>query len=249
LRRSRELIAVSEYVQRAIGSLTEARITVIDNPVADRYFSVGDRRMGRGNGAEPPSPPTVLFAGGITRRKNILGLVQAIALLHRDGASVELRIAGGVRDEQYFRGLQQFVAAHSLQRHIRFLGQLAEPALLEEYERCTIVASASHEETAGMIFQQAMAAGVPVVGTRAGGVPSIVCHDESGILTAPGDPAQLAEGLRVTLADPARRWRFAVAGRRIALDRFTVSRAAERTVALYRDMIMRARLPDRDLPI
>jgi len=249
LRRSREVIAVSDYVQRAIGPLTRARITVIDNPVAECYFSVWDRRIGRARRAEVPSRATVLFAGGITRRKNVLGLIQAIELLRRDVVGIELRIAGGVRDEQYYETLEHFVSEHSLQQEVRFLGQLSEPALCEEYERCTVVASASHEETAGMIFQQAMAAGVPVVATRAGGIPSIVTDDQSGILIAPDDLRQLAEALRVTLGDPARRSRFADAGRRIALERFTATRAAARTLEVYRGMLAPGRLPDADLPV
>jgi glycosyltransferase involved in cell wall biosynthesis len=100
-----------------------------------------------------------------------------------------------------------------------------------------------------MIFQQAMAAGVPVVATRAGGIPSIVTDDQSGILIAPDDLRQLAEALRVTLGDPARRSRFADAGRRIALERFTATRAAARTLEVYRGMLAPGRLPDADLPV
>jgi len=235
LRHATDLIAVTDYVRSAVRPLTAARIIVIDNPVASRYFELG----AQGDCADdsPSTSTTVLFAGGIMPRKNLLDLIRAVDLVRRDRPDVELRMAGGIQDRAYFGMLERHVMEHDLGRHVRFLGGLSDGDLLEEYRRCAVVASASREETAGMVFQQAMAAGKSVLGTRVGGVPEIVEHEVTGLLAAAGDVGALAEGLRDLLGDPALRRRLGEAGRRVALRRFTASAAAEKTVALYRELV------------
>jgi glycosyltransferase involved in cell wall biosynthesis len=238
LAHSRNLIAVSEYVRRTIQSLTHARIVVIENPVEERFFRVGEARLNtaRANATRE----RVLFVGAINPRKNILDLLRAVTLALQAGTDLELRIAGGVQDPSYHDVLQRFVREESLQDRVRFLGQLSDTALLSEYECCALVASASHEETAGMVFQQAMAAGAPVLGTRVGGVPFVVRDGETGFLVEPGNLGQLAAALCQLVGSPELRMHLGAAGRRIALERFTTAIAATRTTALYEEMLLGA---------
>jgi len=237
LGRCREVIAVSDYVASAIRPLTPGRITVIENPVAERYFSIGAARSSEDRVAG--AGPTVLFAGGLMRLKNVLDLIRAVELVRTSIPGIELRVAGAVRDPEYFKAAQQYVATRGLGDCVHFLGQLSEPELGREYERCGVVASASHEETAGMVFQQAMAAGIPVVATKVGGIPFIVKDGETGLLVTPGDVQQLAAALGDVLNGPGRRASLGAAGRHEALRRFTPAGVAARTIELYREMAQR----------
>jgi starch synthase len=72
-----------------------------------------------------------------------------------------------------------------------------------------------------------MAAGLPVVATRVGGIPEIVADGETGLLVSPGDPDSLAEALERIVADAALRADFGRAGRRRAVEHFSWSRAAD----------------------
>ena len=72
-----------------------------------------------------------------------------------------------------------------------------------------------------------MAAGLPVVATRVGGIPEIVAGGETGLLVSPGDPESLAEALERIVEDAALRDEFGRAGRRRAVERFSWSRAAD----------------------
>ena len=113
---------------------------------------------------------------------------------------------------------------------VSFLGNQAqvEPIL----ERSDLFLSASETESFGLASLEALACGVPVVATRTGGVPEVVCHGRNGLLSPVGDLEALAESCVALLADPSRREAFAQDGRRWARSRFD----RDAIVARYRDI-------------
>ena len=88
-------------------------------------------------------------------------------------------------------------------------------------------------EGLGTSVLDAMAAGLAVVGTRAGGIPESVVDGETGLLTPPGDAPALARAMAGLLRDAARRRAFGAAGRRRARARFGVDRMVDETAAVY----------------
>jgi glycosyltransferase involved in cell wall biosynthesis len=83
----------------------------------------------------------------------------------------------------------------------------------------------------------AMLAGVPVVATRTGGIPEVVRHLETGLLAAPGDPADLARQIAVALADRAGARERARRGRALVEREFTAEAMVEGTLAVYREAL------------
>jgi glycosyltransferase involved in cell wall biosynthesis len=73
----------------------------------------------------------------------------------------------------------------------------------------------------------------PTVGTRVGGIPESVRHEETGLLVPPGDPASLAAAIERLLANPGEGRRFGAAGRKLMLERFTLSRTGADLASLY----------------
>ena len=84
-----------------------------------------------------------------------------------------------------------------------------------------------------MAVLEAMAAGLPVVATRVGGIPSAVSHGVTGFLVEPRDPAALAQSLDRLLSDAAVRRSMGLAGRARALDHFSAERIVPRIEALW----------------
>ncbi|MBI4418395.1 MAG: glycosyltransferase, partial [Ignavibacteriales bacterium] len=85
----------------------------------------------------------------------------------------------------------------------------------------------SHSESFGYVAVEAMAMGIPVLGTKAGGLPEIVVDQETGFLVPPRDPAALAERLIILLKNKSLRSSMGKRGRRRALELFDFARSVE----------------------
>lgn len=94
----------------------------------------------------------------------------------------------------------------------------------------------SETEGLGTTVLDAFAAGVPVVATRAGGIPEMVVHGETGLLAEVRDAETLAGHVERVLAEPALRERL-VAGGRTRLREFGVDRTAEKILAVYGEVL------------
>ncbi|HSN75857.1 MAG TPA: glycosyltransferase family 4 protein [Anaerolineae bacterium] len=228
LARAADVIAISPYVADFYRSMTAARMHLVENPVADAYFDLPDAT----------EPGVILCAGRIIRRKNVLGLLQAFAELHRSMPEARLRLAGDEHSEpEYAAQCRLFVAEQGLGEAVSFLGWLDEPAMQAEYSRCACLALPSWQETAPVAIEQAMAAGKVVVASNVGGVPHLLANGQAGLLVQPDDSAGLAAALRLALQDDALRQRLGQAARREADQRFRTNVVARQTVAVYEEII------------
>ncbi|BCW68851.1 colanic acid biosynthesis glycosyltransferase WcaL [Arthrobacter sp. NicSoilB4] len=173
-------------------------------------------------------------------------LLAAVAEMLRDGADVELTIAG--EDESggggYRRELERLIDVHVLQHHVRLLGAVPASRIRQELDRSHAFALASHAEPLGVAIMEAMCMGVPVVATAAGGVPELVL-DGTGLLVSPGNPKELAGALMRLMTDPELSGALGDAGRERATTAFGHRRSAEVLVQLVRSEIAsRAEQPE-----
>lgn len=177
--------------------------------------------VGAGANVFPPEAPrrddgrTVLFVGREFGRKGGPILLDAFARLRRRVPRARLLVAGPR-------------AAPPLPEGAFHLGpvELDElPALLSQ---ATVFAMPTLREPFGLAFLDAMACGVPCVGTGLEAVPEIVADGETGLLVPPGDAVELAAALERLLADPRRARAMGARGRARVAARFLWSHVAER---------------------
>lgn len=90
-----------------------------------------------------------------------------------------------------------------------------------------------------MALLEAMAAGLPVVATKVGGVPDLVCDPSVGALVEPGDPAAIAAGIRDLLRDQSRRERMGSNARRRVENQFSAAAMARNYAELYQEALLR----------
>jgi hypothetical protein len=147
------------------------------------------------------NPPVLLTVATLTRRKAHDVLIAALATLaHLPWTA---RFAGGMEfDPEWARQLQQQVENCGLMNRIQFIGAVTDPRV--EYRNADLFVLPSLYEGYGMVFAEALAFGLPIVGTHAGAVPEVV-PSSAGILVAPADVQGLADALHQVLAEPARR--------------------------------------------
>ena len=92
-------------------------------------------------------------------------------------------------------------------------------------------------EGLGVALLQAAASGVPIVASRAGGIPEIVRDGSNGLLVSPGDSAALAQAVIRILGDPDLAKAYGQAGRRFALADFSIAAMVEGNYQVYRDVL------------
>jgi glycosyltransferase involved in cell wall biosynthesis len=232
LARARDVIAISPYVQDVFQPHTRARFHLIENAVDQAFFDLTPQ----------PEPGRILFAGAVIERKGLAPLVQAMKTVKRVHPQAELRIAGstGVAP-RYYQSLLDLAHSLDVAGNITFLGQLDQEHILDEYTRCAIFVLPSLQETAPMAVQQALAAGVPVVATPAGGVPALVQDGETGLLVPTGDSGTLAAAINRLLSDDRLRADMGRSARTAAHGRFLPQVVARKTKAVYDEILARTR--------
>lgn len=199
LRRANRVIALTESERRYLESLgvEPGRIAVIPNGVDMVEFgSMCPRPPDRG-------PVTILFAGRCyPDQKGLEVLMHAMALLHGE-TEIQLRIVG--EDWGGHAVVRSLAESLELGSQVTLVGKLDRPSLLEEFLRADVFVLPSLFDSFPIAVLEAMAAALPVVATRVGGVPDVIEDGRTGILVAPGDPNGLAHALRRLAHEPETR--------------------------------------------
>jgi glycosyltransferase involved in cell wall biosynthesis len=180
--------------------------------------------------------PLIVAVGRLKAPKDFLTLVRALGRLTPD--SFEAVIVGEGPDRVR---LEEEIENLGLEGRVRLAGERRDvPELLAETD---IFALASSSEGMPVSVLEAMAAGLPVVASRVGGVPEQVVDGETGLLVDPGDPQDLAEALAVLVDDGELRLRLGAAGRARAEKAFDLEPFRRAHLELYSRELARRRLP------
>jgi glycosyltransferase involved in cell wall biosynthesis len=225
IRRASDLIAISPFVARHYRDDIRGRIHELPNAVAPAFFEL-ERKPERGR---------FLFAGRIANGKGLEELVRAAA--RSSQAVTKLILAGATPDRAYEDRLRRDVATLGLADRVQFAGLLTEVELLQEFARAQALVLPSHQETAPMVVQQAMAAGLAVVATNVGGIPHQIRHDVSGLLFEPGNEQALAGLLSRLGHDAEFSARLGDAAKHEASRLYRASSVAEATFGVYRTAV------------
>ncbi len=239
-------------------SIDPAKVHVVHNgidldgwqrPETETQRTVADAVV-RGLGIDPDRP-TVVFVGRITRQKGLPYLLQAVAALP---AEVQLVLCAGAPDTPEIAA-EVTTAVDQLRADrggIVWIEQmLPREELIAVLAVGTVFVCPSIYEPLGIVNLEAMAVGLPVVGTATGGIPEVIEDGVTGLLVpidqesdGTGRPlhpevfvANLAKALTTLLLDPARATQMGRAARKRVEDHFAWSAIGERTLEIYRQVL------------
>jgi glycosyltransferase involved in cell wall biosynthesis len=221
LARARAIIAVSQYVRERL-PLWQGKTTVVPNAVT----AVGDARAATGTG--------LAFVSNLepTHRWKGLDLVlDALAILKRDGLAVSLTVIGDGADRpRYERRVQEL----GLSEQVNFAGKLvgSDRDVLVREAAAVVLYPTTANDAFPTVMLEAWAQGVAVIAAASGPLPSLVDDGVTGLLVAPNNANALAQALRGTLDDPARLLALGEAGRDLVAREYTWPRQVERTLAV-----------------
>jgi len=220
------------------GGVPAERVEVVPNGVdLERFGVVPETDLERVREAYriDDDRPFLLFVGTIMPRKGVTELVQALgSVAKREDVPTPRVILAGENslDEEYTARVEELIAETGLEESVELTGFVDAADLPALYALADVFVVSSLEEGFGMTAVEAMAAGAPVVGTRVGGIPTLVEDGEQGRLVDPGDVEGLAAALGDVLADPAGRERMVERARARAAE-FSWETVAEQFEAVY----------------
>lgn len=198
-----------------------------------RYEAVAQARLAS---SAPVTSPVVLFVGGNMQRKGLPDLIRAAPAVLARFPETSFVVVG---TDPAQPGMVALSEELKVSKNFKFLGWQTQDDLLSILANSTIFALPSLTEALGVAFLEAMAAGVPVIGTSVGGIPEIIQDGANGLLVPPGQPAALSEALLTLLSDTGLRRRLTLAGLETVKD-FTVEKMMACTLGVYTEVTGRS---------
>jgi glycosyltransferase involved in cell wall biosynthesis len=199
LRRSGRIIATSDYYVRESRYLRgyESKISVVP-PGVDLATFNPDVQVSADLARRYAGSRVILFVGSLNKSQRYKGLdilVRAFGDIPAERPDVRLVVAGHGDGLDMYR---EAAVAAGVAGQVDFAGYVGHDKLAKYYKLASVFAmpSTSPTEGFGMVYMEAGAVGIPVIGARIGGVPYAVKDGETGLLVAPRD----VDGLRLALA-------------------------------------------------
>lgn len=185
-------------------------------------------------GPSLPRPPRsrLVFVGWVTREKGVFEALDVLADVRILYPSATLTVVGGGRDVEAFT---LAVEARGLMCAVRITGWLSNGEVQRILRDSDVFLFPSHFEGLPNAVVEAMAAGLPVVATRVGGVPDLIRHGESGLLADVGDVVGMAKRVSELLAQPDLAREIGRRGREIVLERCDIERVWPRYAQALHD--------------
>jgi glycosyltransferase involved in cell wall biosynthesis len=178
----------------------------------------------------------VALVGRMLRSKGVFNAAAAIRALRGQGLDVSLLLAGGVDPDNQDSLTEVELKALDAELGIEWLGRVADVRTVWARAQIAVFPS-TYGEGLPTALLEAAACGRPIVAADMPGCREITRPGETGILVPPGDVAALAEAIAVLARDPSRREAMGRAGRELVMREFTDVIVAERTLALYRNVL------------
>ncbi len=184
----------------------------------------------------PRRPFTIGYIGRIVPEKGVKILLQALAQLNGDW---RLRLVGDGPARNEMKALANSLGVSG---NVTFAGQLPSADLPAEYHKIDVLvlpslSRSNWKEQFGRVLVEAMASGVPVIGSDSGAIPTVV--GEAGRIVPEADVSALSRMLRTLRDQPALRAEMISAGRSRFLTRFTHESVAAATVEVYQQLLIR----------
>jgi glycosyltransferase involved in cell wall biosynthesis len=156
--------------------------------------------------------PTILSVARQYPRKNTRLLIDAMPAIRAAIPEVRLRVVGG---GPMLPNLQEQAIRLGVDESVEFVGEVnSDNAVRREFFLADVFCLPSLQEGFGIVFLEAMAAGLPIVAARAAAVPEVIPHGEVAMLVPPGDSESLAGAVVRLLRDQGLAARFASAGKK-----------------------------------
>lgn len=225
---ARVIVLSEEWQGRMLTRLGNARLAIVENGIA--LVEPGTRSVGN-----TVRLPKILFLGNLGKRKGVWELLDAFAALT---PHCRLALVGGEEDHGVTDAVRAKCRALSIDERVEVPGPVHGAEKYRWLQEADIFVLPSHAEGLPMSLLEAMSAGLPVVTTPVGGIPSVIRSGENGLLVPAGDVPALTEALCHLLQSASERRRLGSAAQALVTERYGVDRAAGQLLEIYRELLV-----------
>ena len=219
----RVVVLSGEWERRLSSRLPGASLAVIENGV-----SIPDRTVEKSGNEK-----IILFLGNLCAGKGVWELISCARDLP---PGVRLVLVGGEEDPGINEKIRDQLARDGTEERVMLTGPLTGDAKFDWLYRADIFALPSHAEGVPISMLEAAAAGLPLVVTAVGGIPSVLNDGEHALFVKPCDRDALLAALLKLLNDPGFGARLGHAAKQHVLQRYGIENSARRYLELYREM-------------
>lgn len=171
----------------------------------------------------------VLLARRLVEKNGVCVFAEAAATLR--GLPVRLLFAGDGSEQDK---VESILKKNGMHENSLFMGAVPNTKMPGIYRLADLSVLPSFMEATSITGLESMASGLPLVGTRVGGIPTLIAENETGLLVEAGDPAGLGQAMRALVENPDQRRSMGLAARQRAVDHFAWSHIAALTRDIYR---------------
>ena len=226
-RRIPHVVYLSEYTKQFMPAKNELQKTwLIENPVVESFFDVERSFV----------PGRIFCCARIRPLKNILGLIEAFARIAGRFPNAHLRIAG-TPERDYLEACEKQAENSHVKNRVFLLSNISISDVQHEFAKANCLVVPSFQENAPLSIAEAMAAGVPVVASNVGGIPEMIEDGKTGLLIDPYKPKSISDAILKILSDETFARSLGRSAKETAKKRFTASRACEKTLQAYREVL------------
>ena len=184
---------------------------------------------------ETDGPTRLLYVGRFSKPKNVETLIEAADLLSRtDVGDFELELVGNGEQRPI---LEHLVSERGMGRLVRFSGWVPRDIIADCYRHADVFVTATTWEGMPNTVLEAMACGLPIVGTRASGLQDLVQESVNGYLVPTRDPTALAEALGLLIENGHERRRMGRQSRKLVERQFAWEQIAAQYVTIYEQVL------------
>jgi len=224
--RSNGVICITHYTEDAVKDLA-TRTWVVPNAVDASFFDVDSR-------PNPEKIPRILCVGHISVRKNQIAFIRALDSLAPAG-KFEVLFLGLAETGNFYA--DEFLRLVRERSWCVFEGMADRAQLKNHLREATALALPSLEDNCPMVVLEAMAAGVPVIASKVGGLPDLIEEGKNGLFFDPLNEQSMAEGVRKIVQENCLTRDLAKRAKNQAMKRFDPEVVAQRHVEIYREVL------------
>jgi glycosyltransferase involved in cell wall biosynthesis len=182
--------------------------------------------------AKPQGKDTVkvLFLGNLSKRKGVWDLIEAMATVP---TSVQLILAGGEDEANIGEKLNEKIQTLGLEKNVTWLGPVYGEEKAQLLSQADIFVLPSYAEGLPISLLEAMCAGLPVIATPVGGIPTVVAQNKQGLLVEAGNVRELSEALQTLASNPQLRTQLGAASRQTCMDQYSIESVVEKYMEMY----------------